>query len=83
MGIRALVTALVFIAATSASARADSIVYINSADASLWTARSDGTHARKVSNGPMEWPSESNNGVIVASGFGFGAEPEPRRPSIV
>lgn len=70
MSIRALVAALLFLAATSAPARADSIVYINSADASLWTAHPDGTHARKIANGPMEWPSESNGGVVVARGPG-------------
>jgi hypothetical protein len=70
MNIRAALAALLFIVATSASARADSIVYINGADASLWIARSDGTHARKLSNGPMEWPSESSTGVVVARGPG-------------
>ncbi len=70
MSIRALLAALLFVAATSASARADSIVYVSSADGSLWTAHPDGTHARKLSNGPMQWPSESNNGVVVARGPG-------------
>jgi hypothetical protein len=70
MAIRALLAAFLFVAATSASARADSIVYINGSDASLWIAHPDGTHARKLSNGPMEWPSESSNGIVVARGPG-------------
>ena len=70
MGIRALLAAFVFAAVTSASARADAIVYIHAADGSLWTAHSDGTHARKLSNGPMAWPSESNDGIVVARGPG-------------
>lgn len=70
MSIRATFAAVVFIVATVASAHADSIVYIHGAGATLWIARSDGTHARKLSNLPMAWPSESNTGVIVARGPG-------------
>lgn len=73
MGIRAFLAALLFVAASSASADADSIVYINGADASLWVVHPDGTHARKLSNGPMQWPSESSNGVVVARGPGHRA----------
>jgi Tol biopolymer transport system component len=70
MHIRATFAALFFVVATAASAHADSIVYIRGADATLWVARPDGTHARKLSNEPMAWPSESNTGVVVARGPG-------------
>lgn len=70
MQIRTTLAALLFIAATACSARADSIVYVRSADSSLWVARPDGTHAREISSQPMAWPSESNNGTIVARGPG-------------
>lgn len=70
MNVRATLAALIFLAALTAAARADSIVYIRGADASLWIARPDGTHAHKLADGHMEWPSESNNGIVVARGPG-------------
>jgi len=68
--LRATFASLIFLVALCASAKADSIVYVRTSDASLWTVRSDGTHARKISDGHLEWPSESNNGIIVARGPG-------------
>jgi len=50
--------------------RADSIVYVRGRDASLWTARPDGSHARKLADGPFAWPSQAGNGTIVAQGPG-------------
>lgn len=70
MTVRATFAVFVFVVAASASAHADSIVYIRGADATLWIARPDGSHARKLANGHMEWPSESNNGIVVARGPG-------------
>jgi len=51
-------------------AAAESIVYIRGSDASLWIARPDGTGARKIGDGPFAWPSQANNGTIVAQGPG-------------
>src|SRR5438105_2568971 len=70
---RATFAALFFFVAAASAARADSIVYIHAADSSLWVTRPDGSHARKLSDVPLQWPSESNNGIVVARGPGHRA----------
>lgn len=50
--------------------RADSIVYILGRDGSLWTARPDGSHARKLGDRGFGWPSQASTGTIVAQGPG-------------
>jgi hypothetical protein len=54
-------------------AGADTIVYVHASDASLWVAQPDGSDAHQINTGPMEWPSESSTGTIVAQGPGITA----------